>query len=145
MKNKVFKLIFNVFFFLLNRMKFGLEEFNYQYISYLLKTKKLNKNLTQKKGYSRDNTFIQYIPDRYSNNLENYQKINNFLDHKDILKWTEENFTNNSGDLTRFYFLNLCIDCLLQDEIIGNVAELGVYKGNSAYLLAKYSDKRLCS
>jgi hypothetical protein len=32
---------------------------------------------------------------------------------------------------------NLIADQILAENIIGNIAELGVYKGNSAFLLAK--------
>ena len=85
------------------------------------------------------NTFIQYKPDRYSLNLKKYEKLVNFFSPDDLKYWNKGNYLNNAGDISRFYFLNLCIDQLLQEGINGNVAELGVYKGNSAYLLAKYA------
>lgn len=59
----------------------------------------------------------------------------------DLNKWLQGNDRNNSRDLARFFLLNLCIDQLLDENVSGNVAELGVYKGNSAHLLAKYAKR----
>jgi hypothetical protein len=88
-------------------------------------------------GYQ--NTYIQYKPDRYSLNIDKYKAGANFLSEDDVKGWNKDNYLNNAGDLARFYFLNLCIDQLINENIKGNVAELGVYKGNSAFLLAKFS------
>ena len=85
------------------------------------------------------NSFYSYLPDRYSLNFSKYKKLTNFLDFSDLEKWNSDNYTNNIGDLSRFFFLNLCFDSLIEEGIVGDVAELGVYKGNSAFLLAKYA------
>jgi hypothetical protein len=85
-------------------------------------------------------TYVSYIPDKYSDNLALYK--NNFypfFDKADINNWIKGNEKNNSGDLSRFYFLNLVIDQLIEENIEGDIAELGVYKGNTAFLLAKYA------
>ncbi len=42
----------------------------------------------------------------------------------------------NRGDTARFYFLCLLYDQVVKEELRGDVAELGVYKGNTAALLA---------
>ena len=82
--------------------------------------------------------YTSYIPDKYSTNISIYKsKYYPFFEDGDINKWVEGNFDNNSGDLPRFYFLNLVIDQLLSENISGDIAELGVYKGNSAFLLTK--------
>ena len=46
------------------------------------------------------------------------------------------NKENNCGDLARYYFLNLVSNQILKEGLKGDVAELGVYKGNTAFLLA---------
>jgi hypothetical protein len=43
----------------------------------------------------------------------------------------------NGGDITRYYFLTLAADQIIKEGIIGNTAELGVYKGNTASILVK--------
>lgn len=84
--------------------------------------------------------YTSYIPDKYSSNISIYKNtFYPFFDDNDVNKWVKGNFENNSGDLPRFYFLNLVIDQLLSENISGDVAELGVYKGNSAFLLAKFA------
>jgi predicted O-methyltransferase YrrM len=101
----------------------------------------LNKDLNEYNKY-----FVQYLPDRYSPNLKLYEKEHDFFEYSDLKKWTEGNYKNNSGDITRFFGLNLCIEQLIEEKIEGDVAELGVYRGNSAFLLAKFARrmKRRC-
>ncbi|OQP59967.1 hypothetical protein A3860_35585 [Niastella vici] len=93
----------------------------------------------QHKKIEQVNYYSSFTPDRYSHKFGEYQQQTNFLEFKDLEKWMAGNYDNNIGDIGRFYFLNLCIDSLLEENIAGNVAEIGVYKGNSAYLLAKYA------
>jgi len=50
--------------------------------------------------------------------------------------WTRNNRTNNWGDLVRFYTIYLNVNQILKDRVPGDFIELGVYKGNSAKLLA---------
>jgi hypothetical protein len=68
-------------------------------------------------------------------------------DYADLFNgWTAGNITNNSGDLTRFYGLFRNVEQVLSEGISGDLAELGVYRGNSARLLAvlaKRSQRRL--
>lgn len=42
----------------------------------------------------------------------------------------------NTGDLARFYFFSLAFDQIVKEGLAGDFAELGVYKGNTATLLA---------
>jgi hypothetical protein len=44
---------------------------------------------------------------------------------------------NNRGDLARLYMLLLNIDRVLKEDIPGDFAEIGVYKGNTARILAE--------
>jgi Flp pilus assembly protein TadD len=54
-------------------------------------------------------------------------------------KWTLNNELNNSGDLSRLYLLLLNIKQVLAARVPGALAELGVYRGNSAAVLAHYA------
>lgn len=85
-------------------------------------------------------TYLSYLPDKYSDNLHVYSsRFYRFYSKEDIPKWTNGNYINNAGDLIRFYFLNLVIDQLICEGLTGDIAELGVYKGNSAFLLSKFA------
>jgi hypothetical protein len=54
-------------------------------------------------------------------------------------KWVESNVANNAGDLPRLYALVLNAKQVLNEGIVGDLAELGVYRGNSAAVLAHYA------
>jgi hypothetical protein len=56
-------------------------------------------------------------------------------------KWVKHNATNNAGDLPRLYSLIMNIKQILDEDIVGDMAELGVYRGNSAAFLAHYARK----
>ena len=73
---------------------------------------------------------MEYRPDfhSYFDRLPGYELL--------FEGWTHNNRSNNSGDLTRFYTIYLNINQVLEDGVPGDFVELGVYKGNSATLLA---------
>ena len=50
--------------------------------------------------------------------------------------WTYHNSVNNCGDIARFYAFFLNVNHVLQGGIPGDLVELGVYRGNSAAMLA---------
>jgi hypothetical protein len=54
-------------------------------------------------------------------------------------KWVADHLINNAGDLPRLYALALNIKRTLADGTVGDFAELGVYRGNSAAVLAHYA------
>jgi Macrocin-O-methyltransferase (TylF) len=54
-------------------------------------------------------------------------------------KWVWNNLTNNAGDLPRLYALSMNIKQVLAEGVTGDFAELGVYRGNSAAVLAYYA------
>ena len=56
-------------------------------------------------------------------------------------QWVQGNEANNSGDASRLYALVLNIRQVISDGIAGDFAELGVYRGNSAAVLAHYAEK----
>jgi predicted O-methyltransferase YrrM len=51
-------------------------------------------------------------------------------------KWVAGNRSNNAGDLVRFYMIFQNVQQVLKEGVPGDFVELGVYKGNSAALLA---------
>jgi hypothetical protein len=56
-------------------------------------------------------------------------------------RWIRGNKTNNNGDAARFMALVLNLRQLQADGIAGDFAELGVWKGNSAAVLAEFAAK----
>jgi hypothetical protein len=56
-------------------------------------------------------------------------------------RWIRGNKTNNNGDATRFMALMLNVSQLQKENIEGDFAELGVWKGNSAAILAHFASQ----
>jgi len=54
-------------------------------------------------------------------------------------KWIYRNITNNSGDSGRLSALILNVKQIIGDGVIGDFAELGVYKGNTSAVLMHYA------
>jgi hypothetical protein len=50
--------------------------------------------------------------------------------------WISGNKTNNCGDIARFYAIYQNVSHVLSENVPGDIVELGVYKGNSAAILA---------
>jgi O-methyltransferase len=82
-------------------------------------------------------TILAYEPDRYSENLTKYQSEPGLVSKLDTRSFYSGNRRNNCGDGVRLNFLSLTCDELVKENIRGSVAELGVYKGNTAFLLAE--------
>ncbi len=78
---------------------------------------------------------IGYIPDRFTWNYEKYRTIGKAFSEESAAAFLDGSVENN-GDLTRFYFLAMVCDRVEKENLSGDVAELGVYKGNTAFLLA---------
>jgi len=81
-------------------------------------------------------TYVGYLPERYSDHYEQYVQAGGAFRHRSARRFYKGNQVNNRGDLTRFYFLNMVCDQILKEGLRGDIAELGVYKGNTAFLLA---------
>lgn len=74
--------------------------------------------------------FTAYYPD----------SIKSFHGRNDLYRrWIRGNKINNNGDATRFMALLLNLRQLQSEEIDGDFVELGVWKGNSAAVLASYA------
>jgi predicted O-methyltransferase YrrM len=74
---------------------------------------------------------IDYKPDShlYFNHIQDYPDL--------FRRWIAHNEANNGGDLSRFYMLYQNVERALADGVQGDIVELGVYKGNSAAVLAQ--------
>lgn len=139
---KAIKYLSLSFFRFLKFIHFDFEVFNRFYFRFLMRERRMNARWMDAKPYIDDlNMYTDYVPDRYSLKLAQYKKDNSFFTNEGIRTWVNRNFDNNAGDLTRYFFLNLCFDTLLSEGLKGNVAELGVYRGNSASLLSRYARK----
>jgi hypothetical protein len=62
-------------------------------------------------------------------------KIENF--HDIYKEWIQKSKKANSIDLTRLYMLHMQIDRIKSDNIDGDIAELGVYRGSTAKIFKK--------
>ncbi len=79
------------------------------------------------------NVYIGYHPDsqaRFSSHPE-YREL--------FERFTANNRVNNAGDWARFWSLVLNMKCVLDDGIEGDFAELGVWRGNTAAVLAHFA------
>lgn len=56
-----------------------------------------------------------------------------------VIAWVHRNERRNASDLPRLYSLVLNIRQVLEENVPGDFAELGVYRGNSAMVLAHYA------
>src|SRR5215475_2011115 len=79
-----------------------------------------------------------YTPDRFhpNHNRSKYDKIGGAVSDRSLAAFLAGN-ANNTIDLTRFYFLAMVCDLVEKEAIAGDVAELGIYKGNTAFLLTE--------
>jgi hypothetical protein len=71
--------------------------------------------------------------------LERYIAEGGSADGEGYRAFVFGNEQNNAGDLARYYFFRLVFDQLEEEGVKGDVAELGVYKGNTAFLLAQFA------
>lgn len=75
--------------------------------------------------------YLAYRPDSHFD-------FSSFPDFPDFYRvFTHESKTHNSGDLSRLYLLLLNIARVLRDSVPGDFAEIGVYRGNTASILAQ--------
>lgn len=68
--------------------------------------------------------------------------FNKYPESKELyFRWIRNDKINNKGDLNRFYSLILNLQQLLDEGIKGDFAELGVYQGTTASVIAHYAKK----
>jgi len=56
-------------------------------------------------------------------------------------RWIRGNQVNNNGDSARFISLLLNVQRVLDEGVVGDIAELGVWRGNSAAILARAAEQ----
>jgi hypothetical protein len=74
-------------------------------------------------------------PGRYWGNYNLYQLRGGLVRLEDDIKGFNAG-RRGEGDISRFYFLCVAFDQIMKEGVRGDVAELGVYKGNTATMLA---------
>jgi len=89
--------------------------------------------------------YLSYTPDRYSENSSLYVGGGGSLDPEELKAFLRRNTENNSGDLSRFFFFKLVCDQIVKEKLRGDIAELGVYKGNTAILMARLARRIGCT
>lgn len=68
--------------------------------------------------------------------------FNKYPESKELYgRWIYNSKINNNGDLNRFYSLILNLNQLLDEGVKGDFAELGVYQGTTASVIAHYAKK----
>jgi len=75
--------------------------------------------------------YLAYRPDSHFD-FDSFPTFSELYRH-----FVHESKNHNSGDLGRLYLLLLNIARVLKDDIQGDFAELGVYRGNTASILAR--------
>ena len=84
----------------------------------------------------RDWPYDAHIPQRYTVNRDRYLARGGLVRiEEDVAGFVHEG--RNVGDMARFYSFCLVLDQLAKERLPGDIAELGVYKGDTATLLAK--------
>jgi hypothetical protein len=73
---------------------------------------------------------------------DSHYEFDRYPDYRALFQsWVKGNRINNAGDLARFYMLLQNCAQVFSEGIQGDIAELGVYKGNSAALFAHFARK----
>jgi hypothetical protein len=78
-------------------------------------------------------TYTSFVPDSVWSSKA-HPEVDDLLP-----QWLEQNAFNNGGDLPRFLALVLNVKQILKEKVPGDFAELGVFRGNSAALLAHFA------
>ncbi len=78
-------------------------------------------------------TYMSYLPDSFVH----FQEHPEFADV--FQAFVAHNVDNNAGDLHRLWSLVLNLKQVIREGISGDFAELGVWKGNTAAVLAHYA------
>ncbi len=81
-----------------------------------------------------DSFVVQHLPESTGHSPHPFSKLRSI--------WTHENQGNNNVDLVRLLFLQQTVEEILERNIPGAFAELGVYKGNSAKLFHELAPER---
>lgn len=102
---------------------------------------RLNRRLFARGRTLQRDSYVSHVPDRYNTKYQKYLATGGSFGKEFIEKFIAGNRYNNSGDLSRFFFLSLVCDQLLKEGIHGDTAELGVYRGNTGIFWAKLAER----
>ncbi|MEJ0015375.1 MAG: TylF/MycF/NovP-related O-methyltransferase [Acetobacteraceae bacterium] len=80
--------------------------------------------------------FQANCPQRYAGNYRDYASRGGLVRPREDVQGFVAGGVNR-GDMARFYFLSLAFDQICREDIIGDFAELGVYRGNTATVIAR--------
>jgi hypothetical protein len=86
------------------------------------------------RGVNFSSTYLSYKPD----SLLHFGRHNEYYDL--FKSFTKHNKFNNAGDAPRLWSFILNIKQILSEDVPGDFAELGVWRGNTASVLAHYAD-----
>lgn len=78
-------------------------------------------------------------PQRYVVNIQKYKERGGVVDLNEDVKDFVRGSENNATDLARYYAFCLIFDQIRKEGIAGDLAEIGVYKGHTAAILAKFA------
>ena len=83
---------------------------------------------------------IKAIAQRYGANWERYKQEGGIADiDADASIWNSDD--DIVRDIGRFTFFCLAFDQIHKERVVGDIAELGVYKGTTAAILARYAHR----
>ena len=78
-----------------------------------------------------------HMPQRYNDNFKRYLENGGIVVPEQFVRgFAPAGFT---GDASRFFAFCLAFDQIMKEGLAGDVAELGVYKGHTASLLAQFA------
>lgn len=77
--------------------------------------------------------YVACVPERYSTNKHLYETRGGIMRPEDANVFLS---IGGAGDLPRYYLFSLAIDQIIKENIYGDFAELGVYRGATASILA---------
>jgi hypothetical protein len=80
-------------------------------------------------------------PQRYQGSYDSYRRLGGLVDLETFVRGFVAHGMNQA-DMARFYFFCLAFDQIVKEDLKGDLAELGVYKGNTASLLAQIARSR---
>ena len=84
-------------------------------------------------------TFLGETPARYGMEFDQYRAKGGLCDP------SGNPISYSYGDPVRFFFLCMAFDLIQSEKLSGDIAELGVYRGDTAVLLADFARKLNCT
>ncbi|APG30603.1 O-methyltransferase [Granulibacter bethesdensis] len=84
------------------------------------------------------NQYILHTPERYGTNLSKYIAEGGLFSPERLVS----SDCYSDGDMVRFFSFIMFFDILIAENITGDLLELGVWKGDTAVLLADFARKR---